>query len=101
VIAAAVILAQAMGGPMPGSDVGRATAACSHRLAQLATRYGIVDLAAQAISPVQHVNGDRLLVRLTVIIRYNRKGGVELRKGVIGCLVNPTGRVEFLEALPR
>jgi hypothetical protein len=96
----ALVLAQAMGGAVPSDTIGLATAACTHKLAQMAARYGIVDLSSQAISPIQRLD-DKLLVRLTVTIRYNRKHGIESRRAVVGCLVDASGRVEILEALLR
>lgn len=96
----ALILAQAMGGAAPADDLGRATAACSRKLAQLATRHGIVDLSSQVIAPGQQVDG-RNLIRIVVVVRYKRKHGIETRRGVISCLVSTSGKVEYFEALPR
>jgi hypothetical protein len=95
------LLLAAMGGSPPPIDLtGVATEICSKRMVQMATRYQAIDLSSQVIGKAQVMSDGKVLVRLAVTINYRRKGGVETRRAIIGCLVNQN-RIEILEALPR
>ena len=97
----ALILVQAMGGAAPGDVTAVATATCSHAMAQRAASYNAIDLSSQVIGKAQPMADGMVLVRLAVTINYRRKGGTETRKAIIGCLVDPRGKIELLEALPK
>jgi hypothetical protein len=86
-----------MGGPAePAGATAIATQACSRRMAQLAARYGMVDLTSQVVDETQILSDGRYLVRLSVTINYARKGGIERRRAVISCVVNQYGRVDYI-----
>jgi len=100
-IAGALILAQAMGGAQPTDLTGAATEVCAKKMVQIAARYGAKDLTSQVIGKAQPMADNKVLVRMAVTINYRRKHGVETRHAIIGCLVDPRGKIEVLEALPK
>ena len=97
----ALILAQAMGGAAPSDLTGAAVEVCAKKMVQMAAKYGARDLTSQVIGHAQPMADNKVLVRMAVTINYHRKRGIEQRKAIIGCLVDPRGKIEVLEALPK